>query len=230
MNSIVSRTVLALSVLCLPYQKAKADFWGGDTLVLTQILTNSIEQLYQLMEIVNSARDNLELIQDINRGINDSLHLAKTSRIDLEAGLGRHILSITDSQHRVKSLYGSAVNSKLSQLQNHIDKLTAEGISQNSHAMAHANTMDPIGEQIKTASHTVSPGGAQKLTAEGIGVMLHTLNESLRTQATGVNIMAQNMARNNYVDKEQTKAMIDSAKQLKVAMRQQRSEFITPRF
>ena len=51
--------------------------------------------------------------------------------------------------------------------------------------------LDKIGEEIKQYSHAVSPGGAQKLTAQSLGVVVHVMNEQLRATATGLKMQAQ---------------------------------------
>ena len=57
---------------------AKADVFGGDVAVLIQILANALQQLAQLRSIVQNGQDSVQLVRDINRGINDSLNLIHT--------------------------------------------------------------------------------------------------------------------------------------------------------
>jgi len=65
-------------VLCsLVPVPARADFWGGDVILLAQILTNSVQQLTQLKNILDTGQDSFNLVQDINRGLRDGLSMMR---------------------------------------------------------------------------------------------------------------------------------------------------------
>ncbi|MCX6126591.1 MAG: hypothetical protein NTV34_17805 [Proteobacteria bacterium] len=211
-------------------QVSRADTFGGDVIILGQILSNAVQQLYQLMAIVNSTRDNLQFVKDINRGINDSLNMVQTMRANVSTGIYDDWKRPDIAKQKLAAIYGNAVESKVAQIQRNIDQGVAEAVAQNNAAYEQAEKLDRIGEQIKAASHGVSPGGAQKLTAESLGVLLHTMNESLRTQATSVKLQAQSLASENHREKESTRATLESAAALKTAMKAEKTEFITPRF
>jgi predicted methyltransferase len=83
---------------------------------------------------------------------------------------------------------------------------------------------------IKDESHRVSPGGASKLTAQSLGVMLNLQNEMLRTQATGLKLQAQSLVIQNKKDKDRTRQMVDSADKLNAALAGQSPKFELPRF
>lgn len=71
--------------LLLPIQNtARADLFGADVAVLAQILQQTIFQLAELKSILQSGKDTLGLLEDVNRGISDSLHLAETLGIRVD--------------------------------------------------------------------------------------------------------------------------------------------------
>ena len=76
-----------LSLCLLVPSAARADMFGADVAVLVDILQNDIQSLYQLMMVVQTAQDNLQLMRDINQGLNDSLSLAQTMRDGVSAGV-----------------------------------------------------------------------------------------------------------------------------------------------
>ena len=78
--------------------------------------------------------------------------------------------------------------------------------------------------------HVVSPGGAAKLTAQSLGVMLNLQNEMLRTQATGLKLQAQALALNNRREKAQTRQMIENTDNLQSALGSAKPQFQLPRF
>ena len=84
--------------------------------------------------------------------------------------------------------------------------------------------------EIKAYSHQVSPGGAQKLTAESMGVMLHVLNQQLRAQATGLKLQAQVAAQNNKKEKDSTSQYFKEINQLQMEIKDREFNFERPRF
>ena len=209
---------------------ARADMFGGDVVVLTQILANSVQQLVQLKQLFENGRDSLALVKDINRGINDSLNMISTMGVHVDPGIYRNWSNIQNAMQGVEQIYGAIPNSKNKTIQTHVDQNVAEAITLNNSIYTYTKELDRIGEQIKTYSHTVSPGGAQKLTAESMGVMINVMNQNLRTQATGLKLQAQALALQNAKDKEQAKHMSDTTQKLSQAMKMQDTSFKLPRF
>lgn len=209
---------------------ARADFWGGDLVYLAQILSNAIQQLAQLRQILSSGQDTLNLMRDINRGINDSLSLIKTISPNTDPGLYKEWEKVSESLQKLQDIYGIAVPSNDLQVQKNTDQSIAEAVSFNNSVYDYTKQIDEVGELIKAQSHNVSPGGAAKLTAQSIGVLLHVQNESLRAQATGLKLQAESLALQNRKDKDRTRQMLDGAENLNAALSNQKPEFKLPRF
>jgi hypothetical protein len=209
---------------------ARADMFGGDVAMLAQILLNAIQQLAQLKSIVDNGKDNIELLRDINRGINDSLALIRTVSPNSDPGLYKDWEKVSDALTKVEDIYGIAVPSKDLPVQRDTDQSVAEAVSLNNSIYKYTKEIDEIGELIKAESHSVSPGGAAKLTAQSLGVMLNVQNQMLRTQATGLKLQAQTMALANRKDKEQTRTTLENGRTLKEALASQPTKFELPRF
>lgn len=220
--------ILSLSVVFT--QPARADLFGGDVVVLAQILANAIQQLAQLRSLLQNGQDSLELMRDINRGINDSLNLIRTISPNTDPGLYRDWQKVTDALAQLESIYGIVIESRDSRAQKDTDQTVAEAIALNNSIYKYTKGIDEIGEMIKQASHSVSPGGASKLTAQSLGVMLNLQNEMLRTQATGLKLQAQSLMVQNRKDKERTRQMVDGADKLNAALSSQSPKFELPRF
>lgn len=224
----VSRFLVVL-MFAVPFE-ARCDMFGGDVAVLVQILANALEQLVQLKKILDTGKDNLDLIQEINRGINDSLQLLQTAGLKIDPGIYKDWRTVSDGLRQLQSLYGIAVPSPEQPVQNATDENVAEAIQFNNTIYDYANDVDRIGEAIKQYSHQVSPGGAQKLTAESMGVMLHVMNQSLRAQATGLKLQAQTLALANKKDKDYTRDLLEKSQTLESSMRNDKAQFEIPRF
>lgn len=221
--------LMALALVLTP-TASRADFWGGDIPLLIQIVTNTAQQLLQLKEIVGNGADTLGLLRDINRGINDSLGIVRTIYPNIDPGIYRNWDKIDQALRGLEQIYGTVTPSQDARVQQDTDQSVAEAISLNNSIYKYTADIDQIGETIKQYSHSVSPGGAQKLTAESLGVMLTVMNQSLRTQATGLKIQAQALALQNHRDKEMTRHMMDVSGQLGESLKKQNPDYKLPRF
>ncbi len=210
--------------------KARADMFGGDLIYLAQILANAIKQLTELKSMVQNGQDQLNLIRDINRGINDSLNLARTINPNIDPGLYKDWQNVSDALNKVQTIYGIVTNSPDAQIYRDTDQQVAEAVTLNNDVYKYTEDIDELGEVIKAYSHQTSPGGAQKLTAQTLGVMLQVMNQSLRTQATGLKLQAQTMAVQNKKEKDSTKQYLETANTLRVAMKNEKIQFQAPRF
>lgn len=211
-------------------QPARADMFGGDLVYLAQILANAIKQLVELKNIVDTGKDQLNLIQEINRGINDSLNLARTINPNIDAGLYKDWQNVSDALGKLESIYGVVSDSPVARIYRDTDQQVAEAVTQNNDVYKYTQEIDELSEVIKEYSHETSPGGAQKLTAQTLGVMLQVMNQSLRTQATGLKLQAQTMAVQNKKEKDSTKQYLETANTLRIAMKNEKIQFEAPRF
>jgi len=223
------KIIILMLVLSMSFT-ARASIFGEETAVLAQILANALQQLAQLKSILDNGRDSLGLIRDINRGINDSLNLIRTISPNTDPGLYKDWQKVSDALNEIETIYGIAIQSKDLRVQKDTDQSIAEAISLNNSIYNYTKTIDEIGEMIKSQSHYVSPGGAAKLTAQSLGVMLNVQNEMLRTQATGLKLQAQALALQNRRDKEKTRQMVDGASKLQNALANTSPNFDLPRF
>ena len=222
--------ILMLSSLLLCPPSAKASMFGEETVVLAQILANAVQQLIQLKNLLDNGKDSLNLLQDINRGINDSLNLIRTISPNSDPGLYRDWQKVSEALSKLETIYGVAIESRDLKVQNDTDQSVAEAVAHNNSVYKYTKTIDEIGELIKVQSHQTSPGGAAKLTAQSLGVMLNLQNEMLRTQATGLKLQAQTLALQNRKDKERTRQMVDGTEKLTNALAAQSPKFELPRF
>ncbi len=221
---------ICLSVLLFSTQPTQASMFGEETVVLAQILANALQQLAQLKQILDTGKSNLDLIREINRGINDSLNLVRTVYPNIDPGIYKDWQSVQDAVNKLETIYGVADPSLNQRVYRDTDQNVAEAVQLNNSIYQYTQQIDEIGEAIKQVSHDVSPGGAQKLTAQTLGVMLHVMNQNLRAQATGLKLQAQSMALQNKKDKDATREFLSNSETLRVAMKNERAEFKAPRF
>lgn len=231
MKKILSLTIgLSLFLSVFVARPAKASMFGEETAVLIEILANAIKQLTELKAIVDNGKDTLTFMKDINRGINDSLNLVRTVYPNIDPGLYKDWQNVDDGLKKLQTIYGIVTNSPDARIYQDTDTQVAEAVSLNNDIYKYTKNIDELSEVIKDFSHDVSPGGAQKLTAQTLGVMLQVMNQTLRTQATGLKLQAQSMAVQNKKEKDATKEYLSTANTLKTAMQKSEHKFTAPRF
>lgn len=223
-------TWLAVILIAIGPTYAHADIFGADVGVLAQILAEDIEQLAKLKQMLQNGRDTLGLLQDINQGINDSLGIIRSIAPFVDPGLYAKLMKVQDALSHFQTMYGVVVNSPDGGVQMETDQVVAEAISMNNGLYQYADNLDKVGEEIKAYSHETSPGGAAKLTAQALGVMLHVMNQQLRATATGLRLSAQAIALQNKKDKQQTAQYLDQADTLAREMKTEDIQFDFPRF
>ncbi|MGE4232071.1 MAG: hypothetical protein AB7F43_01970 [Bacteriovoracia bacterium] len=193
--------VLAITTTLMIPKPARADFWGGDVVVLSQILVQAIGQLITLKQMLTTGMETYQLIQDINKGISDALGLMRTMNIGLSPGVLGQIQSSQELLQILQTYYGKTPETPESGVQNLNDQSIAEAITLHNQAFQYAAQIDPEAERIKDYSRNVSPQGAAKLTAQSLGVLIHVTNQVLRTNAAILKIISQDFAVSNKHEK-----------------------------
>lgn len=194
---------IILSLTLLFPKPCRADLFGGDVVVLTQILINAIQQLIQLRQILSTGSDTLGLLKDINSGIRDGLSATQVINPQFNPGLYGDLQTADRVLPVIKDLYGSIPQTGESRLQEAQDRAVAESIAMNGSLFRFADQSDEEGRRIFAHAQTVSPQGAGKLTAQSVAVLIGATNQVLRTNSMMLKMMGQNMALQNRREKVQ---------------------------
>ena len=204
--------LILIASLLAPMPEARADFWGGDVVVLTQILANALQQLAQLRSMVNNGSNTLGLLQDINRGIRDGLSVMQMLNPKFNPGLYGDLSTADSVMAIITNLYGSIPQTSEYRLQQAQDQSVAESIAMNGTMFQFADQADNESHRIFDHSQVVSPQGAAKLTAQSVAVLIGVSTQVLRTNSMMLKMMSENMALSNRHEKlesEQYKAQYD---------------------
>lgn len=199
---------LALSlIICLTLafpNSAEADFWGGDVVVLTQILANAVQQLIQLKQLLSTSADTLTLMRDINSGIRNGLTVIQMLNPKFNPGLYGSTTTADQVLSVINDLYGKIPATNEARLQQAQDQSASESIAMNGTLFQFADQADKESQQIIAHSQVVSPGGAAKLTAQSIAVLIGVTTQVLRTNSMMLKMLGENMALSNRKDKIQS--------------------------
>lgn len=193
--------VIFLIFLTFPIQTSKADLFGADIPILLNILAQAINQLAQLQSILGTGKDTLGLLQDINQGIKDAMSMMRTMNSTMSPGVLSDLERVEDILGTVNKLYGSVPQTSEANVQKLTDKSVAEAIQLHNQAFKYAENVDPEAERIKDYAKYVNPAGANKLTAQAIGVLINVMNQILRTNAAILKVQSEQLAFQNKKEK-----------------------------
>lgn len=228
----MNRRLLALIVTIGMFgsMPAKADAWGADIPILLEILSNTVSQLYQLMSIVQQGRDTLGLMRQINSGLDDALGVYEQIKNRPDLSLYRDWATVDSAIHNIETIYGKIPQTRLAAMQKNTDTSVGESIALNHSLSESISKFDSAGQDIQAHAQVTSPKGAAKLTAQGVGVTVQVLNESLRAQSSSLKMQAQTLANENSRDKEETRQLKDATDSLSKSFKNHQSSFVTPEF
>jgi hypothetical protein len=198
-------TAISLSIiLILGPRSAKADLFGGDVVVLTQILAQAIQTVITLKSMLENGKDTLDLMRDINAGVRSGLDLIRIINPNFNPGVYGDLKDVDAVLRALQSVYGAIPQGMDEDLMRSQDQSVAEVIAMNRNLYDYADQVDREREKILFHAQVVSPQGAGKLQNQALGVLIGVMTQLLRTQSQMLKIMGQNMAYDNRKEKLST--------------------------
>ncbi len=171
-----------LFIMSTPLQTVRADLFGGDVVVLSQILTQAIDQVFKLQQIIGKAQQTVSILEDMNRGVKEVLRLSETAHIPIPSGVYAQAKTIDQAVSEARKIYGDLSEKIPSHTRIHYQSGT-EGLSLSQDAFDYSTFLDVQGESIKRSAVLANQASATRLTAETLGVLLHAVSQTHRLQA-----------------------------------------------
>ena len=193
MKSVILQVTLLICMLLRP-AAARADMFGGDVVVLSQILVQAIETVIQLKGLLETGQDSLNLMRDLNAGVKQGLDAIHVGNPAFKPGTYGNLHDLNSVKQALESVYGKAPAGMDHDLIESHDQSVAEVITMNQNLFAYADQVDRERERILFHAEVVSPQGAGKLQNQALGVLIGVMTQLLRTQSQMLKIMAQNLA------------------------------------
>lgn len=151
-NKILSLSLiifLTASSVFVPVKKAKADLFGGDVVVLTQILFQAIQQLIQLKKMYDNARSEYDFIKNLNSGIDDALGNLDTTFRNFDPKSYDDWYSVQQGIKKIQDIYGIAPESMDKNSQEMGDLVISEALSLNTNIFDKTGYLSSVGENLK---------------------------------------------------------------------------------
>lgn len=169
---------------------ARADFWGGDLPLLAQIVTNTLQTLYQLQKQTQMMKDEMNGIKrKINRirTISDIVQPSQWDKWkDPKEALSRLHVIYQTLPKEYRSEKAEEIEDEIARAMNMIGKVSGD-----------ANTNYKSGKQLEQTGADASPGVAQKLTASGVGTLISLESQTQVIQSHITSLLAQMLAQAN---------------------------------
>lgn len=193
MKNKFSALIIATLIFMGP-RSAKADLFGGDVVVLTQILAQAIQTVITLKGVLENGKDSLNLMRDLNAGVRSGLDFIRIINPHFNPGVYGNLNTADDVLRALQSVYGTVPQGMDEDLMKSQDQSVAEVISMNRNLYDYADQVDLERDKILFHAQVVSPQGAGKLQNQALAVLIGVSTQLLRTQSQMLKIMAQNMA------------------------------------
>ena len=141
-------TILVPAILLLSPNPAKADLFGGDVLVLTQILAQAIQTVITLKSVLENGKDSLDLLRDINAGVRSGLDLIRIVNPNFNPGVYGNLNDADSDLRALQAVYGTIPQGMDEELMKSQDQSVAEVISMNRNLYDYADQVDREKEKI----------------------------------------------------------------------------------
>lgn len=188
------KIAIAATLMILAPFRARADLFGGDILVLTQILAQSVQTVLQLRSMLANGADTLDLLREVNSGVRSGLDLIRVLDPKANPGTFGDLHRPEDVLQAVEAIYGAIPKGPSHDLIQAQDQSVAEVISMNRTLYDYADSVDRERERILFHANLVSPQGAGKLQNQALGILIGVTTQLLRTQSQMLKLMGQTMA------------------------------------
>ena len=211
--------VVLLISASLPFRAARADIFGGDVAVLVQILVQAIDQVYKLQQIIGKAQQTVSILEDMNRGVKEVLRLAETAHIPLPPGVYAKAKTIDQAVWEARRVYGGIAQNAPVAMHTQYRSGT-EGLSLSQDAFDYSTFLDDQGERVKRAAVLANQATATRLTAETLGVLLHSMSHSNRLQAKSLEMSSSDRIGNSAKESARFESFMNTQQHIEDTLRE----------
>lgn len=197
-----SRTAKLILILFLPIcPSAKADLFGGDVAVLTQILVENIRRYQQLQMMIGQNKEHSEFLRKLNHGLENSIGLLQSMPVKDERILAE-LREFQGALQSVTDLYGKIPKSQEARMQTLHDQTIAESLRMVNAFKDYSESQEQNSIMIAAQSREASPKGAARMQAETSAQILRTLSQLIRVNTQILKLQSEQFGMNNKTGKD----------------------------
>ena len=189
----MKKQLVVIPLALLLTEPARADVWGGDIPLLTEIVTNTLNTL-------NELKNQTSIMEDSMSGINDRIFRISTIQNIVQPGQWDQWRDPSESLRRLRLIYETMPREYKSDKSDLIESEISNAMSLVAQVAPGATTTFQSGKQLENTGANASPGVAAKLAASGMGSVVAMDAQSVVIQSHITSLLAQMLADAN--DKE----------------------------
>jgi hypothetical protein len=201
-------TIVICSSFLIREERAEA-LLGEDIPFLIEIIAQAVQTVSSLTQIIGTTRDTLGVLQDMNSGVRDVLHLAETAHVPLPQQVYEQAKQIDQATATAGSIYGILPNTSPKFAQTHY-RSGVEGLFLSQDAFEYSTFMDGQGRSIKDSAVVANQASATRLTAESMGVLVQGVDQTNRLQAKSLEITSTNRIEESTKENSRYESFIDT--------------------
>lgn len=180
-------TTLLVALFAIFTQPARADFLGGDLPLLAQIVTNTLNTLYELQK-------QSRLLNEELRGIEDKINRLKTVAELLRPEDWRNWRDPRETARRLSQIYYTLPPEYRSAKSDNVEREITQALQLAGQVTDAAKSSFDSGRELENRAESASPGVSQKLTASGVGSLVALEAQNQVIQARVVSLLAHQVA------------------------------------
>lgn len=184
------KKVLVLGMLMLIPATSRADLWGGDLPLLTEIVFNTLHTMYELQQQTGMMNDEMAGIKDRIDRVQTISQLVDPASWDRWRDPG-------EALNRLQQIYRVMPKEYRNDKYAEVDTELADAMNLTARVHPESDSAFRSGKELERRGADASPGVAQKLSASGTGSLVAVQAQSLSMQSHIVKMMAQMMAEGN---------------------------------
>ena len=185
-----------------PY--ARADLFGADVGVLTQILAENIQQLIQLEQMVEQGTDQIDFLRELNSGIENSMGLLRSLPVKDDNVLA-NLRQFEGALSSLNNVYGSVPRSEITPMQTLHDQTVAESLRMVNSFKDFSDQQEQNSLVMEAQSREASPKGAARMQAETSAEILRSLSQLIRLNSQMLKMQSEQLAMSNKSNKDSVK-------------------------
>lgn len=179
--------VIVLFISVLAPAPARADLWGGDLPLLAQIVTNTLQTLYQLQEQTQMMEDEMD-------GIKRKIYRIQTIATVVDPSSWDKWRDPGEALRRLKVIYHTLPPEYRSEKADVIEDELSKAMNMVSRLVPETRTTFRSGKELERRGADASPGVAAKLTASGVGTLVAMEAQTQVIQSHITSLLAQMLA------------------------------------
>lgn len=179
--------ILISLLILINAHTAKADLFGGDLPLLAQIVTNTLQTLFQLERQTSMMSDEMA-------GIKDKIQRIQTIADMVQPSTWDQWKDPRQAVERLRVIYHTLPKEYHSEKSDAIEEEIARAMNMISKVSGGAQSSFQSGKELERKGADSSPGVAQKLTASGVGSLVVMEAQTQIIQSHMTSLLAQMLA------------------------------------